>query len=394
MSSQIAWNRRTFVSALGLTVAAAAAPSVAEGQRPLTSESSGFCPPFFALAGLSAPGGRGMDRVQSYWVEAGSWVAVGSPMQCESLRSLALHPKLAVCYAVHGTALHEGLPRGSISAIGFDPASGSLRLISRQGLSLSATHPEHLAVSPDGRRLLVSASGGGAYNFFSLAGDGAILATPYALKQTGRGPHPLQSAARPSAAVFHKDGLAAYASDMGADRVNHVVFDGDLPSVRSRVSLPPGSGPGYMVRHPSDELLVVANRLRPSLTVIPSDADSGALLSPVEHLAVDAELGGPVAMSRSGDRVYMASIRRSGQSMVSVFRLSRTAGRLRLLQENLIPTLLNAEQLLRVGNQLLLAGAGGVVSLPLDELGGLVGHPVVALKESGAVSVAVQMIDG
>jgi 6-phosphogluconolactonase len=392
MSSQLAWNRRAFVSALGLTVAAAAAPSVGEGQRPQTQGSSGSCSPFLAFAGLAARAGRGMDRVQSYRVEAGRWIAVGASMQCDSLRSLALHPKLAVLYAAHGTAVYEGLPRGSVSAIGFDPASGELRLIGRQGLSLSATCPEHLAVSPDGRRLLVSASGGGAYNFFSLAEDGEILATPYALKQTGCGPHPLQSAACPHATVFHRDGSAAYASDLGADRVNHIVFDRDLPAVRSRVSLAPGSGPAFLVRHPSDELLVVTNRLHPALTVIPIDADSGDLLSPVEHLAVDAELGGPLAMSRSGDRVYMASMRRSGESVVSVFRLSRSAGRLRLLQQTPVPILSNAEQLLRVDDRLLLVGAGGVVGLPLDEHSGLVGQPMVALKESGAVSVAVRML--
>jgi 6-phosphogluconolactonase len=325
-------------------------------------------------------------------VEAGRWITTDAPMQCESLRSLALHPKLTVLYAAHSTALDGGLPRGSVSAIAFDPASGVLRLLGRQALSLSATRPEHLAVSPDGRTLLVSASGGGAYNFFSLAADGAILATPYALKQTGCGPHPLQGTACPHVAVFHSRGSAAYGSDLGADRINHIAFNRDLPTVRSRVSLAPGGGPAYVVLHPSDELLVVTNRLRPALTVIPIDINSGNLLSPVEHIAVDAELGGPLAMSRSGDRVYMANTRCSGESVVSVFRLARSAGRLRLLQQTPVPRFLNAEQLLRVGDQLLLVGAGGVVSLPLDLGTGLVGEPMVALKEPGAVSVAVRIL--
>jgi 6-phosphogluconolactonase len=392
MSSQSAWNRRTFVSALGLTVAAAAAPAIGEGQLPLARKRPGAGPSFLAFTGFSAPGDRGMDRIECHRVEAGKWITAGAPMQCESLSALALHPKLTVLYAAHSTALHGGLPRGSVSAIAFDLASGVLRLMSRQGLSLSATRPEHLAVSPDGRTLLVSASGGGAYNFFSLAADGAILATPYALKQTGCGPHPLQGAACPHAAVFHSEGSAAYASDLGADRINHIAFDSDLPTVRSRVSLAPGSGPAYVVRHPSEELLVVASRLRPALTVIPIDTDSGNLLSPVEQLAVDAELGGPLAMSRSGDRVYMASMQRSGESVVSVFRLSRSAGRLRLLQQTPVPRFLNVEQLLRVDDQLLLVGAGGVVSLPLDVGTGLVGEPMMALKEPGAASVAVRLL--
>jgi 6-phosphogluconolactonase len=392
MSSQPAWNRRTFVSALGLTVAAAAAPSIAEGPRTQTEATSSASPTFLAFAGFSARNSRDMDRIESYRVMAGKWILAGAPIRCENLRTLALHPKLTVLYAAHSAAPYCGLPRGSVSAFAFDSASGCLKLFSRQGLSLSAIDPEHLAVSPDGRMLVVSISDGGMYNFFSLASDGAILATPNALKQTGCGPHPLQGAARPYAAVFHSKGSAAYASDLGSDRVSHIAFDGDLPSVRSRVSLMPGSGPAYVVRHPSDELLVVASRLRPSLTIISIDPNSGNLLSPIEHFAVDAQRGGPLAMNRSGDRVYLTTIQRSGESMVSVFRLSRSAGRLRLLQRTPISKFANTEQLLWTEDQLLLTGTGGVVRLPLNKDTGLVGEPTIALDQPGALSIAVHML--
>jgi 6-phosphogluconolactonase len=392
MSSQLTWNRRTFVSALGLTVAATAAPAIGEGRRPQSQEPSGASQSFLAFTAFSASGDPNIDRIESHRVEGGEWSTVSAPMPCESVSSLALHPKLAVLYATHSTMLHGGLPRGSVSAIAFDSASGDLKLLSRQALSLSATRPKHLAVSPDGRMLLVSASGGGAYNFFSLAADGKVLATPDALKQTGSGPHPLQAAASPHSAVFHRSGLAAYATDLGSDRISHIAFDRDRPSIRSRVSFVPGSGPAHVVRHPSDELLVVASRLRPGLTVIPIDAESGNLLSPIGHLAVDAELGGPLAMSHSGDHVYLASIPHSGKSTISVFRLARSTGRLRLVQQTPIPNFLNPEQLTRVDDQLLLVGAGGVVSLPLDKGTGLIGDSMVALKEPSAVSVAIRML--
>jgi 6-phosphogluconolactonase len=392
MSSQLTWNRRTFVSALGLTVAAAAAPAIGEGRRPQSQEPSGTGQSILAFTAFSSPGDRSVDRIESYRVGGGKWSTAGAPVPCESVSSLALHPKLAVLYVAHSTALHGGLPRGSVSAIGFDSASGDLQLLSRQALSLSATNPKHLAVSPDGRILLVSASGGGAYNFFSLAADGIVLATPDALKQTGSGPHPLQAAASPHSAVFHRSGSAAYATDLGSDRISHIAFDRDLPSIRSRVSFVPGSGPAHVVHHPSGELLVVTSRLRPGLTVIPIDAKSGNLLSPIGHFAVDAELGGPLAMSDSGDHVYLASIAHSGDSTVSVFRLARSTGRLRLVQQTPIPKFLNPEQLTRVDDQLLLVGTGGVVSLTLDKGTGLIAGSMVALKEPSAVSVAIRML--
>jgi 6-phosphogluconolactonase len=388
MIPNLSWTRRTFVSTLSLTGAAAMAGQV----RSLDLPTHDTCParaPFLAFVGF--PGGAIEHRhtIESYRVKDGTWTAINS-LFAESPRSLALHPQLPILYVAHSTAIHHNLPRGSVSSYAIDDATGSLSHLSRQPLALSATYPSHLAVSPDGRTLLASATGGGAYNFFTLGPDGAILSNPYALKQTGSGPHPLQRAARPHTALFQKASSSSYATDLGADRLNQIAFEDAVPIVRSRLSFVPGCGPAHLVLHPSGELLLVANRFRPAISVVPVDATSGDLRSPFEHYPLGTYLAGPIALGNAGDRVYATGIQRNGRTIVSVFALAHRVGKLRLIQQTPIDAIAAPEQLLRHDNELLFVGAAGVVSLSIARRTGLLGEPKVALLKGGAASLAVR----
>ena len=51
---------------------------------------------------------------------------------------------------------YQGLPAGSVESYAIDPATGQIELRDRRPLSLSATGPKHLAISPAGTHLVVA----------------------------------------------------------------------------------------------------------------------------------------------------------------------------------------------------------------------------------------------
>ena len=59
-----------------------------------------------------------------------------------------LSPSQRTLYVTNEVDVHEGLPRGTVEAYHVDSLDGRLTLLSRQPLSLSATLPRHMALSP------------------------------------------------------------------------------------------------------------------------------------------------------------------------------------------------------------------------------------------------------
>jgi 6-phosphogluconolactonase len=383
------WSRRTFIATAGLTAVDSMMTPLCTAEprpKPVAQRTA----PFIAYVGFAPQDDSASDRIESYRVHDGTWTDLGEPFAHQAPRSLALHPQLPILYAVHSNAQYLHLPRGSVSAYAIDPA-GSLALANREPLSLSATYPEYFSISPDGRAMLVS-SAGGSYNLFSVAAGGILLPTPYPLKQTGAGPHPLQARAHPHAVLFHPSGVAAYTSDLGADRVTQMTLANGTLTIASRVSFAPGSGPAHLARHPSGNCIVVSSQLRPALTVLPLNRQSGSLDMPTQQIAIDAEASGPVAINRAGDRVYATAGRSSGEISVSTYALSCATGRLRAMARLYISELGNVEQIALVDDQLLLAGAKGIASLPIDCRSGVPGAASLVIRRPGAVSIALRRL--
>ena len=384
------WSRRTFIATAGLTAVDSIMTRHATAEarpKPVAPRSS----PFIAYVGFAPQGDSASDRIESYRVHDGTWTDLGEPFAHQAPRSLALHPHLPILYAVHSNAQYLHLPRGSVSAYAIDPA-GSLALANREPLSLSATYPEYFSISPDGKALLVSSAGGGSYNLFSVAAGGALLPTPYPLKQTGAGPHPLQARAHPHTVLFHPSGIAAYTSDLGADRVTQMAIANGTLTIASRVSFAPGSGPAHLALHPSSNLIVVSSQLRPALTVLPLNRQSGKLDMPTQQMEIDADACGPIAMNHAGNRVYVAARRSSGETFVSTYALSCTTGGLRPMTRMHLSELGTVEQIALVDDQLLLAGAKGIASLPIDRRSGVPGAASLVVRRPGAVSIALRRL--
>ena len=224
MKDRSRWNRREFVQMAGSSLGAMSfgLPLLARA-----TGASGSVAPRFAHVGFGGKGAkdegiavfdlrggglRGENLRGGRWRPA-SVVASAAPS------SLALDAGERFLYAVNAVDEYEGLPTGTVEAYAIYAADGSLKLINRQKLSLSATAPRHAAVSPDGRALVVAVHGGGAYNVLPLGKDGSVGAVSGILKETGSGPHDRQRSAHPQMVVFDRAGRGVTA-DLGSDRLS------------------------------------------------------------------------------------------------------------------------------------------------------------------------------
>ena len=118
----------------------------------------------FAYAGYATSEEHG---IQVFSVNGRRWTPTQT-VASVSPAFLALDPTQRYLYAVNDKDTHEGLPTGTIEAYAIDAHDGGLTLINRQPLSLSGIRPRHLAVSPDGRSVVVAIDGGGAYNVLPI----------------------------------------------------------------------------------------------------------------------------------------------------------------------------------------------------------------------------------
>jgi 6-phosphogluconolactonase len=353
------WNRRTFLSAAGLTAAAAVSPRILIADsniQPSTANPASYA--------CLASG----NEIQLFHVRDANWLPLTEPTSCEAPRSLALHPTRDILYIAHDTPQYLNLPRASISAWSIDPRAGTLLPISRTPLTLSATSPQHISISPDGNALLVSATGGGAYNIFSLASDGTILPGPHALKQTGRGPHPLQTSAQPHASVFHPTRPVAYACDFGADRINQFDLRPETPTIIDRTSLPPGSGPQHIALHPSGNMLIAASRLQPTLHVIAIDEKSHHLGASLQHLSLDATTVGPLCFDPSGDTLYATASTANRESILFAFQIDQGSRRIHQFARSRFRDIGIPQQLIFHQRRIYLAATNGVARLDNDTL--------------------------
>jgi hypothetical protein len=148
-----------------------------------------------------------------------------------------LSPDSQMLYVANDVEDHEGLPRGTVEAFHIDPLKGRLTSSGKIPLSLSATRPRHMALSPDGKLLAVAAYGGGVYNLLPVAKDGSLGQPCGIFKDAGCGPNTSeQGSAHPHTLTFDADGRHLLSSDFGSDRLNVFAVEGGRVSRRMQRS--------------------------------------------------------------------------------------------------------------------------------------------------------------
>ena len=337
-------SRRKFLQTVACSSALASLNGVARSALALSSKTapSSALPSGFAYIGSYATGSEAPDNVSAIYVfsiRSNQW-NLKQTVASRNPTFLALHPSNRFLYAVNHVDGHDGLPCGTVEAYRIDPEDGRLSIINRQPLSLSATFPRHLAISPDGSYLVVAVYGGGAYNLLPIEANGALGCVTARRKETGSGPHPVhQASAHPHTILFDPAGRYFLASDQGCDRLSTFsLHDGRFSRT---CQTPLSAGSGHTVLHPSGSLLFVSSALDASITSYRLHASTGELRDrvcsvklPRAH-ADEFHDGNALALHPQGHVLYSTcACERSGQrtESISSWKIDPAGGGLSLIQ--------------------------------------------------------------
>lgn len=314
MQEHKGWSRREFVQWMGYSSLSTAGMCSSLSSTSATGKKASF-------AYVSSIEGSD-EGIHAYAVHQGRWEKLQT-LKSERPISLALAPNRKTLYAVNEVGQYRGLPVGTVEAFAIRP-DGGLELLNRQGLALSAIHPRHAAVTPDGRSLVVAVQGGGAYNVLGIEEDGRLGHISGLWKETGVERAGKNSAARPKMVAFDQAGRIL-SVDGGTDRLN--IFGRVETSLMTheRANLSVGCGASQVEVHPAGSHLYVMQSS--GISCHRYDTASGKVSQPVQDLSFPAAAEGPsiMAVHPSGNFLY-ACQQRNG---VAAWSMSKITGKLR-----------------------------------------------------------------
>ncbi len=323
MSRQALSDRRSFLKTIGAASVCGRVSANAVHSRPkrLTG---------YAYVGSLGPAGG--DGIEVFRIEGNRWTPIERVASYAPVFLLP-HPNGQILYVANQVTLHGGLARGTVEVFSVDRQSGALSRLQRRSLSLSGIKPRGLALSPDGRHLLVAVYGGGAYNVLTVEQKGTLGNVQGLLKELGCGTHPEhQVSSHPHTLLAYARGRFSLASDLGCDRLSAFALEGDSALRRvSKLQVSPGAGPGSMVLHPGGSLLYVKHELRPAIACHRYRSSDGVISEPFQTVRLPEEhidklaAGDSLAMDARGRFLYASS----GQS-VTVWAVNTESGSLSL----------------------------------------------------------------
>ncbi len=242
--------------------------------------------------------GCGDDSLRAFRVHGEVWTQI-QRVPSRAPACVLLSPAQQTLYVANDVDVHEGLPRGTVESFHIHPGDGRLTLLSRTALSLSATRPRNMAVSPDGKLLAVAAYGGGIYNLVAIAEDGSLGQVSSIFKDAGCGTHALQESAHPHTLLFDAGGQHLLSSDFGSDRLSAFALEDGGLRRRVQRSTGDGSGPSSCVLHPSGLFVYACHGLEDALVCY--RFEGGTVGEEVQRVPLSA---GGLAMHPSGRMLY------------------------------------------------------------------------------------------
>nr|WP_229695041.1 lactonase family protein [Streptomyces lacrimifluminis] len=379
------WSRRRFVGAAAGTAATASVPARAmasvpvepagapEPPAPATPRPPAPRPLFLGTYTSVEGGGTGLglatyDPASGRVTGAGTLTGVGDPSY------LAAHPDGRTLYAVN-----ERLD-GGVTAIRLGGEGEQHQVLGTRGTG--GAGPCHLSAHPSGRWLLSANYGSGSVAVHPIDASGALGERTDLVTHSGPAPGPGQQGPHAHQFLTSPDGGHVLAVDLGTDTVYTYRLDiarGTLTEV-ARARTRPGAGPRHLTFHPggryaylADEVdntvavcayspatgrldigepqstgtgtgtsypaqfvvtadgryAYLANRGHNSLTRYAVEA-GGARLRFLGTVPVAGDFPRHIALAPGGNLLFAANQR---SSTVSVFRVDRASGELRLTGE-------------------------------------------------------------
>ncbi|SDT68781.1 lactonase family protein [Actinoplanes derwentensis] len=242
----------------------------------------------------------------------GDLTRLGLVARTPSPSFLVQHPTLPVLYAVNE------LEQGTVSAFAVAPDHSLTPLVTHP---TGGSDPCHLAVTADGRHLVVANYASGSVSVHPLDAEGVPGERSDLLTLAGSGPDTeRQSSPHAHQVVPDRNGSDVLISDLGSDRVWRSRLDpvsGRLGAPEPAVAAKPGTGPRHLVRSVDGALLLVGELTGALSWYRPA---GGPTLEAHGETATST-LPGPVypseiTMGRDGRFVYVAN---RGPDTVSVF---------------------------------------------------------------------------
>ena len=236
------------------------------------------------------------------------------PLSLPSPSYLIGHPEGPWVFAVSETS------PSTLSSLETD-WEGNLRLIST--VPSGGEGGCHLALSHDGRFVLVAHYGSGSIASFAIKEDGALSERIDLLEFSGSGP----DSERQSSAHAHQivvDGEELLVCDLGSDEIHRVRFDpasGSFAGQEDSIALPPGSGPRHLVL--VDDFVTVACELSGELWFARRTDDGWDHIRTVSTSAAEGDVVQPSGITVLDDRVFVAN---RGVDTISVFDVERATG--------------------------------------------------------------------
>lgn len=249
---------------------------------------------------------------------------------------LAMHPNGKILYS---TNRENGGSVTAFSIINSDSAKAPY-LKQLQSIPTGDGGAACVAIDKLGKVLMSAQYGGGSTSTYRLKPNGDLLSRAANIEH-GKGSGinaKRQAAAHPHWVGTSPDNQFLLVPDLGTDQVFQYQLNTDSGeiSLKSKTTLPPGSGPRHMKFHPTGDYAFVLNELTLTITVFRYDQSSGRFqeIQNIETLPADLKdrhlnSAAEIRVHPTGKFVYSSN---RGHDSISVFKFSPEKNKLEFVE--------------------------------------------------------------
>ena len=296
--------------------------------------SSFFCPAqnFYLFAGTYTGSGSKGIYVYRFNTQTGKTTWVSNTDSATNPSYFIVSKNGNFVYAVNETS---GINPGKVSAFSFNKNNGTLKLLNSE--LTGGDDPCHLAISRNGRWLVVANYSGGSVSAFPLNKNGSLNPYTQLIQDSGSSINKeRQEKAHVHAAVFSPDEAYLLTPDLGTDKVmiykfNPLSAQPLTPSSPAYTKTLPGNGPRHLTFHPGKKFAYLINEL--SGTVTAYSYDKGKLTEIQQLITHPKEYTGTPGSAEiftSPDGKFLYASNRGDENTITIFSINSSTGKLKL----------------------------------------------------------------